>query len=415
MTYVEFFEKDDSENVCACFTHTPDRVVFIGDKAKLMRERAERYSGIFADRDKQIEFICKAVNKNNIASIVEALSDIIDEYGDCVFDLTGGEELYLVAMGIVFERYRDRNIQMHRFNLRNNTILDCDQDGNTISEGDAPQLSVEENIRLYGGDVIYDDQRCDATYDWDLDDDFRADIDAMWNICSRDVRQWNTQLGVLAAAEKFRDVSKDPLTDTVSLPILKDRVSAAGGKYVFFRSIFSGLYDAGLLLSYECDEETFSVTYKNERVKRCLIKEGQALEMKIYAIAAGAYEKDGSTTYNDVKNGVHIDWDGKIETESGHDTENEIDVMMMRGMVPVFVSCKNGQIKTEELYKLNSVANRFGGKYAKKILVATALGKDKDSERIRQRAKDMNIRMVEGIQTMSDSELQKLVRTFWSA
>ena len=71
---------------------------------------------------------------------------------DCVFDITGGDEMYLLALGIVFEKNPNRNIQIHKFNLRNNMIYDCDKDGETVFR-DAPKLTVEENIRIYGGFV----------------------------------------------------------------------------------------------------------------------------------------------------------------------------------------------------------------------------------------------------------------------
>ena len=98
--------------------------------------------------------------------------------------------------------------------------------------------------------------------------------------------------------------------------------------------------------------------------------------------------------------------------QDGYDTENEIDVMMIHGLVPIFVFCKNGYIDTDELYKLNAVANRFGGKYAKRVLIATALGNNDFSEYLRQRAKDMNIRLVEGVREMDDIELNKVIRSF---
>ena len=31
MTYIEFFDKIASENISACLTYTPDRVIYIGD------------------------------------------------------------------------------------------------------------------------------------------------------------------------------------------------------------------------------------------------------------------------------------------------------------------------------------------------------------------------------------------------
>lgn len=367
MTFVEFFGKDAIENICSSLVKAPDRIVLIGDR-KSIQKHADRYKTILSARGIDVDILCRTINKNKMQSIVDSLSGIVEEFDDCVFDLTGGDELCLVATGIVFEKYRDRNLQMHRINVRNNTIVDADQDGQTIMEQSAPLLTIEENIRIYGGDIVYDETRDDATFLWDMNAEFKEDINAMWNICKRDVRLWNTQMIVLEAAEQF--VDEDSLNVTVSANSLKDIVERGGGKYVTIRRILDGLLKAGILTHCDYDDNIFSVEYKNEQVKYCLVTAGQVLEMKVYLAALEASEKDGSRTYNDVMNGVFIDWDGDIHTnKKDYDTENEIDVMMMHGMVPVFVSCKNGYIEKDELYKLNTVANRFGGKYAKKFLL----------------------------------------------
>ena len=68
------------------------------------------------------------------------------------------------------------------------------------------------------------------------------------------------------------------------------------------------------------------------------------------------------------------DWDGRdLEHPGNVQTTNELDVILTVGMVPVFISCKNGGIDSDELYKLETVSEEFGGKYAKKVLVATDL------------------------------------------
>ena len=43
MTYIEFFDKIASENICACLTYVPDRVVYIGDSAKIMKAHIANY------------------------------------------------------------------------------------------------------------------------------------------------------------------------------------------------------------------------------------------------------------------------------------------------------------------------------------------------------------------------------------
>ena len=414
MTYIEFFDKSAIENICSCLVNAPDRVVLIGSQKKTLLSHAQRYHDLFLVKGVDIEFICKSVNKNNLQDIVDLLSEIVESYEDCVFDLTGGDELMLVAVGIVYYRYRDMDIQMHRFNLRSNVLYDCDKDGKDIPIDNLPELSVQENIRLYGGKVVFEDEKPGASYRWDWTADFIDDIRNIWDICKRDVRAWNTQIGVFAAAEELSDKTS-PLVTTVSMPKISEYLKNFSAKYVEIKRIIRELQDHGLLFFEDSEEDVISITYKNEQVKRCLIKAGQALEMKITLAAMLAHDKSGDHVYSDVMNGVYIDWDGNIHTEQdGYDTENEIDVMIMHGMIPVFVSCKNGMIDIDELYKLSAVADKYGGKYAKKVLIATALGsKDHFAMYLRQRAQDMNIRLIENIQKTTEEDLERLIGSLW--
>ena len=93
------------------------------------------------------------------------------------------------------------------------------------------------------------------------------------------------------------------------------------------------------------------------------------------------------------------------------DTQNEIDVILMKGLIPVFVSCKNGAVEDDELYKLNTVAERFGGTYAAKVLLATTLGRGGRSKRyLLERAQDMGIKVIEGVHEMTREEFARQLR-----
>ena len=86
------------------------------------------------------------------------------------------------------------------------------------------------------------------------------------------------------------------------------------------------------------------------------------------------------TYQKEIKNGmecqlsVNIDWDGKINNPIGIDVLNEIDVLTLEGNIPTFISCKSGKMSGNQalhaLYELETVTSRFGGKYAKKVLVS---------------------------------------------
>ena len=84
----------------------------------------------------------------------------------------------------------------------------------------------------------------------------------------------------------------------------------------------------------------------------------------------------------------------------------------MKGTVPVFVSCKNGRFDANELYKLNTVAERFGRKYSKKVLVSTSMDDLKSPELIRARMEDMGISNIEDADNMTAEELEKALRLF---
>lgn len=413
MTYIEFFSPVVSENICACLARTPDRVVLIGDNRKLLGRHADRYKELFSeiDRDKPVEFIAKSVNKNNMQSVIDALSDLVEKYDDCVFDLTGGEDVYLVAVGIVSERYSARGLQLQRFNLRNGRVMDCDMDGEVVQEMKMPSLTVEQNIRFFGGSVIR--TGVSATYDWDLSADFIADIALMWEMCRQDASKWNMLLKIFAQAESVDIEKNDPLRLRASLKGMRHAIYYANEEYLDKSEVLAYLMDNHLITHCDWEDGTLELTFKNAQIKKVLTKAGTLLELVMYFAALIATDDDGNAIYNDVMTGVGINWNAAEEGEVII-THNEIDVIMMRGMVPVFVSCKSGLVEMEELFKFSTVAEHFGGSYAKKVLVAPGLAEAGNAESIRARALDMNIQILEDTYELPFLELKASVSGLWN-
>lgn len=402
MTFVEFFDKASVRNICSCLAHKPDRVIFIGNNKKLMKKYIPIYHGIFAGKGKNIDFSCRSVPKNDIDEIIKALCEIVEESSDVVIDIDGGEDVMLMATGVVFEKYRERNIKLQRVNVASNTLRVGDSRELVFSG-----LTVPEYIRLYGGNVIFATTIHEGTRRWKYDHDFKADIELIWNICRRDPSLWNRETKDLQVWEKHRIPAGDPLFTKIPKSTLEAGTTV---------NIMNALVDAGLILDYSETGKHISYRYKNDQVKRCLTKSGQALEMKIYSVARELRDEKNHRVYDDVMNGVCIDWDGEAEAKcEGIIIENEIDVMLTKGAVPVFISCKNGQVDVNELYKLNTVAQRFGGEYAKKVLVTTSLDRSGEAfaSFFRDRADSMDIRLLENVQFMSESELEKAIKNMW--
>lgn len=416
MTYIEFYDNNEVENICACLAYAPERLILVGPKLDLLQDRKERYRELLEKHGIKPEILCRCINRNQIKVIIDQLSELVETYEDCAFDLTGGEDLYLAAVGIVTERYSARNIQLHRFNLQSGVVYDCDLDGENLLENHQPQISVEENIQLYGGEIVYENEQAGTTPSWNMTPEFSEDIRAMWKICTDPERkkaeqEWNVQIDTLGAAASLMPAGSDPLFTRVSVQALRNHMEYSTKKYVHIPEILEALRDKGMLTRYCYDGDTLEVVYKDIQVKKCLTMAGRLLEMVIYLAALEA-NKDGKPVYQDALNGVCIDWDGRIKPKN-KDTRNEIDVLMMHGMIPVFVSCKNGGIDNEELYKLNTVSQYFGGRYAMKVLVAPALRYLGGADLIKDRAAEFDIRVVDELPENWD-KLCRTVGSFWS-
>ena len=122
----------------------------------------------------------------------------------------------------------------------------------------------------------------------------------------------------------------------------------------------------GILLDVEHTNGRYRFSFKNQGIKECLWEGGSILELHTFQ----QQKKDS----DDCRVGVHLDWDGVIHSQPGTDVVNEIDVLSIHGIVPTFISCKSGKMEANQalhaLYELDTVTKRFGGKYAKRILVS---------------------------------------------
>ncbi len=163
----------------------------------------------------------------------------------------------------------------------------------------------------------------------------------------------------------------------------------------------------------QSSKDALKYTYHSQLLRYCTQKEGNVLEVKTLLEGRSVLE-NGAPYFHDCKMSVSIDWDGVVHNSQKRipETRNEIDVVLMHGTVPLFISCKNGSIDEEELYKLHTVAEYFGGPYAKKMLIATDLDqKSATANRaFIQRAWDMDIFLVTDAAELSGDEWRNIFK-----
>lgn len=126
MTVIEFFDRSVIKNVANALFCNPERVITVGHDIRPIRESFEYLRPLIEKREKEIELIAMNADRSNVREIIEVLERIVEQYDDCVFDLTGGEDLYLVAVGAIMATHK---VQCHYFDFKEKKLIDCDDDG----------------------------------------------------------------------------------------------------------------------------------------------------------------------------------------------------------------------------------------------------------------------------------------------
>ncbi|MBR2158994.1 MAG: DUF1887 family protein [Campylobacter sp.] len=401
MTLIELYDKARIENIAGALLARADKLVLVGNQKNEMERSRSLYEEMLMDRGRKTEVCCISVNRNNLQNIIEKLSEVVEANNDCIFDLTGGDDLFLVAAGVLIERYKDK-VKCHRFNLKNSTVTDCDADGNTVSV-ESFDVSIEENIRLYGGRIL------DHGYKFTFNEEFNRDAKAIWDIAKEDLRYWNFCSLTLKDIIEYCK-SENSLGVSYSIAEITDMLRRRNASYGLSKAFLQKLEARGLINSLRYDDDVFFV-FKNEAVMEVLSVPGKMLEVAVASKLSEIKDKDGNKLYNDIRVGVMIDWSS---TDSDSPTLNEIDVLAMKDAIPIFISCKSGIFDADELYKLQAVSMRFGQKYAKSVIVYTSPEALRGNlEYIRGRADDMGIRRIEDPDGISDAELGRVLRSLY--
>ncbi len=371
-TIIEIYDEEPIYNVLALTQFKPKNVVYIGTRK--MKNKRVKNSIISFIREISLDTKCffYSTDMLNINSVIAELNNILDTYGDCAIDLTGGNEVALVAIGMLA---KEREIPLFRYDryaycYRN--IYACPMAEDIPSE---PKLNVRANLALAGGMMkSHGHVALDA-----LTKDVSDDIFRVWTIYKKHHRLWSKVVGYLQQISKNMEGDELHISSRETL-YGTERIVAAN------KEVMGELADAGIIENYRLDNGRISFDYKNRLMRSCLCDTGICLELYVYAAALS------TGVYDDVQISVVIDWDGNLN--AAINTINEIDVMLTRGIVPVFISCKSGTPNVTALNEIKTLAKQFGGEYARPVLVTMANVRNGDRY-LMQRARDMGIEIID--------------------
>lgn len=381
---VEFYSEEPLENVMAMLKYHPQKIIFLGHKDNMITKRINDIKQ-FRDRkcpDTELEFI--ELPKDDLDGAIDMMTDIIRENPGVRFELTGGSELILIALGCIAARLDISKLRIDPF-----TGKEIDIRGSEVVTSDYHySIDIADDIILHGGVLT---ERTGSYVDWKFTDEFRGDIRVLWDICKKYRGNWNKYCARIDELRKVIPNQSEGWVEMYTNPL---------GESV---SLLHDLRDRGLIKDYYESNKRVAFRYKNNMIRKVIGKAGNILELHVYEVAT----RDGYL-FSDAIIGAHIDWDGEVHdvNNPGYDTMNEIDVILMKNVCPIFISCKSGKAGGSALHELETVSRKFGGKYARKALVlARACDDTTGTQFFKQRAKDMHIWIIDDVFRLSDEQL----------
>ncbi len=402
MTLLEFFTEAHIDNIATCLRLRPENMFIVGDIDQ-MRDPVKRYQKLLKQRKQRTEITMYDVQGKDLGQIREVLNRLVRSDDQVVIDLTGGDEAVLLAVGAVLaglDAGKRQRIRVEKFDHEHGAVVDC-LNGNRKFPAKTITLTVEELIFLHGGSIHPDayqppaDCRC-------------SELDGLWQLVSNAPKDWNDSISKLNEFESRADFKTQV---HLSLDYLRCSINKCEQKEQLVRELLDKLDDAGVIYN-ESTLSALKYTYRSPMLRYCTLKAGNVLEVKTLLEGRDALE-NGKPLFHNCRTSVSIDWDvvASDPADQVSETRNEIDVVLMHGTTPLFISCKNGNIG-EELYKLHTVATRFGGPYAKKMLIATDLDLEHNRahQAFYQRAQDMGILLIDAAELSPQTWPQIFIR-----
>ena len=350
-TLIELYDERAIENVLAADMFRPQRIIYLcPPEVARSHKRKEQIGDFFCHRGWEPELIFLEAPQYDVERILEQLLAISEKFPDCVLDVTGGSEAELFAAGMFSAK---ANISAFTYSRKKNRFYNIS--GAEFAE-DLPcniTYSVEDYFLIAGGTLL------PGRVDNGILSDYLKDIDPFFECFLKYRRDWTdiiTYMQRISPAE----YGQIPPMSIHGKYIVKGerggRIAAKEEALLAFEHI-GFIHDLNIV-----SDESVSFRFQDENTRAWLRDVGSVLELYVYKACLDA------DIFNDIISSAVVRWDEVL----GHASViNEIDVMASRGVVPLFISCKVSDIKTEALNELAILRDRFGGKGAKAAIVST--------------------------------------------
>ena len=349
-TLIELYDERAIENVLAADMFRPNRIIFLcPTEVAQSQQRQNQIGDFFRHRGWNPELNFVETSQFEVDSILQQLLTISEKFPGCVLDVTGGSDAELFAAGMFSAK---ANVAAFTYSRKKNRFYNIS--GAEFADDLLCDIlySVEDFFLMAGGTLL------PGRVDNGTLGKYLKYIDPFFECFLQYRRTWTDIITYMQRISPVEYGQVPPMTIQGKYIVKGERGGRISANEEALRTFehIGFIHDLNIVSG-----ESVSFRFRDVNTRAWLRDVGSVLELYVYKACLDA------NIFNDIISSAVVRWDEVL----GHASViNEIDVMATRGVVPLFISCKVSDIKTEALNELAILRDRFGGKGAKAAIVS---------------------------------------------
>ena len=389
-TLIELYDDRAMENVLAADMFRPKRIVYLcPEEIGQSKNRQNKMREFFKLRGFEPELVFMNASLFKADRILRQLITIGEKYPNCAVDVTGGSDAALFAAGMFSAQ---TGAAAFTYSRKKNRFYDIS--GAAFADNLECNLSysVEEFFLMAGGTLL------PGRVDNAVLSKYLGDFDPFFSCFLKFRRDWTDIISYIQRVSPSEYGQMPPLRIQGKYTVKGDRGSRNSANERALKALAKIAFIDELKI---VTGESVSFRFRDTNIRAWLRDVGSVLELYTYKACIDA------GIFNDVISSAVVRWD---EVQGHGSVSNELDVMAARGVVPLFISCKATDIKTEALNELAILKDRFGGKGAKAAIVTT----EYCNAAVRHRAAQLGIAVID-LEELKSGQLAERLKIIMKA
>ncbi|MEG1331781.1 MAG: DUF1887 family CARF protein [Eubacterium sp.] len=353
-TLIELYDSEKIKNVTIALLYKPETIIYLIQAGDLEQEMKEDIFCFFQSKKLHSNVLFCEVDLMDAKAIDMMLSGILKNYKDIVFDMSGGEDLLLIQVNHFCVTHNLLQIYKDFDNLELRFILGDSDEHKALK---LPYLSIEDYLSLYGAKLELGGHYCP-------DRSQKKRIELLKGIIKINFdyqgdNKWSKFVDYIQAA-----ASKCSQREEVNLNLEAPmRIRAKSGIQNCDLNILYALEKVGAVKNIVIKNKDVRFRFIDDEIMGLLKVHGVWLELYVY------FQILEINYFDDITMSAIVDWSPNDKNY----LKNEIDLIAIRGVTPLFISCKSSMTKLSlmALYEIKILCEEFGGKRAKAVLLST--------------------------------------------